>query len=371
MAIGNFGLPFNLHTAQKVDLRAQPSKYALSALRPFDFTQSAGDIPSEYFAPYKYLPVCFMDTNTEDWVVIPKGRIVAGLSAEDSTMGAYIAYPVSSGSIYVAHEATELGGAAISKTIDGSYYGYEDGIVGALALANGGVICTGFYSTDDVTAGTIKAGGAVVASGATAFNMVANAPIGVAFHDWYQDIRGMYLNYKQHPDGGHVLCDWYVQIPYIKVSNTAGYSGINPQYTNNSYSNLTTWRDINKKYTYLTVDKVNSDVFKTGVFVQPDYLGNYKIQGGASSMSQSKNVQTVGRVIAIDARYPKSGLEDVITYPGSGMPGTQTAGIPKYLFDFVYECIKIGFGTAPTVEEVYNAVRSGEFGMVRIQLLIS
>jgi hypothetical protein len=64
-------------------------------------------------------------------------------------------------------------------------------------------------------------------------------------------------------------------------------------------------------------------------------------------------------------------LEDVQTYPRSGMPGTQTAGMPKFLFDFVYDCILIGKGSAPTVEGIYDAIRAGDFGLVRIQLLVS
>jgi hypothetical protein len=72
---------------------------------------------------------------------------------------------------------------------------------------------------------------------------------------------------------------------------------------------------------------------------------------------------------------PKWGLEDVLTYPRSGMPGSQTAGMIKVLFDFAYYCLKIGpyggAGTAPTIEQVYYAIRQGWFGLARIQLLIS
>jgi hypothetical protein len=181
-----------------------------------------------------------------------------------------------------------------------------------------------------------------------------------------------------------VLTDWFVEVPYVKIYNGGSYSGVNPKFDNTSATN-TTWYDINSKYTYLTINQNNSDVFRNGVFVKSDLIGNYEIQtapdavlisgliGGIapSAYNNYKTNQTVGKIIEIDNRWPKDGLEDVQTYPRSGMPGTQTAGMPKFLFDFVYDCIRIGTGTAPTVEGVYNAIRSGAFGVVRIQLLVS
>jgi len=368
MAIGNFGMQFNTQNAHKFDIRTRPSKYAVSDIGNLRFEQSEGIRPAEYFGVYKYLPVAMEDVTSEDWIVIPKGRIVAAVSSEDSSVTGRLTYPNSSGSIYIGHAASELGGAAISVSIDESFFGYSEFICGLLVPANGGSVCSGFYTADDVTAGTLMSNGVVAVAG-SGCTLPANAPIGVAYHDWYQDLTGRYLNYRMHSDGGHVLTDWYVEVPYVKVSNSA-YSGVDPRY-DNTYAGGNTWKDINEKFAYLAVDTVNSDVFRTGVFVTSDLIGNYKIQGGASALTQSKTVQTVGKILAIDNRFPKGGMEDVLTYPRSGMPGTQTAGLPKYLFDFVYDCIRIGQGTAPTIEGVYNAVREGAFGLARIQLLVS
>jgi hypothetical protein len=333
---------------------------------------SDGIRPAEYFAAYKYLPVCAKDTSTEDYIVIPKGRIVAAISSEDSSVTGGMTYPASSGTIYTGTQASELGGAAMTTTIDNSFFGYQDNICGLLVFANGGTAYSGFYDTNDgaAYAGTLKNDGTAAVAN-DAFNLPVNAPIGVAYHDWYQDIRGKYLNYQMWPDGGGVLTDYLVEIPYVKVDTSGSYSGVMPTAQNSDYTHQNAWRTINEKWAYLTVDATNSDVFRNGVFVAPDLIGNYVIQGGASSMTQTVTPQTVGKIIAIDNRYPKGGLDDVQTYPGSGMSGTQTAGIPKFLFDFVYYCITQGVGTAPTVEGVYDAIRSGAFGTVRIQLHVS
>lgn len=384
MAIPNYNLPFNQQNAQKFDVRNRPEKYAQSDLRNWRFEQSEGIRPAEYYAPYKYLPVAFKDVTTEDYVVLPKGRIVSVLTTEDSTPASGIQYPSESGQLAVGTSATELGGGLIRVNTDLSYFGYDDGIAGLLTLANGGTTYSGFYTADDVSAGSMSIGGAdATASGS--FVVPANAPVGVVYHDWYQDIRGKHLNYRMHPDGGHVLTDWYVEVPYVKATN-AYASGCSPRYDNNDYGNLTKWWDINKMFTYLAIEEGES--FRTGYFVQSDLMGNYRPQpafafnnasGVAttldSSVIQVKTNQTVGKILSIDNRMPKYGLEDVLTYPRSGMPGSQTAGMIKVLFDFAYYCLKIGAfggaGTAPTIEQVYEKIRSGWFGLARIQLLIS
>jgi hypothetical protein len=384
MAISNLGLPFNQHRAQKYDLRARPSKYAMSDIRSWRFEQSEGVRPAEYYAPYKYLPVQLQDVNTEDYVVIPKGRIVAALSTFDSLPASGIVTPSATGYINIGKDAPELGSNLITAQIDDSYFGYDIHIAGLIVPCNGGATMSGFYTTNDVTAQTIVASGGY-ASASGSFVLPANAPIGVVFHDWYQDIRGKFLNYRMHSDGGHVLTDWFVEIPYVVVDGiSSSYSGVDPQFTTNNYANLNTWYEVNKQYTYLTVEQ--TDTFRNGMFVMSDLIGNYKLQptasfaasasgliGGAavSVYNNIKTNQTVGKILAIDNRFPKDMLEDVQTYPRSGMPGTQTAGMPKFLFDFVYDCIRIGTGTAPTVEGIYNAIRGGSFGIVRIQLLVS
>jgi hypothetical protein len=47
------------------------------------------------------------------------------------------------------------------------------------------------------------------------------------------------------------------------------------------------------------------------------------------------------------------------------MPGTQTAGLPKFLFDFVVECQKLT-GTTPNLDDVIGYVRAGFYGVARI-----
>ena len=388
MAISNYSLPFNLQNSTKFDIRNRPDRLAQSDLRSWRFEQSEGIRPAEYYAPYRYMPVGFKDVNTEDYVVLPKGRIVAAISTEDISSYSGIMYE--SGLLTnqsIGFAATEMGGAVIRTSQDG-FFGYSDFTTNLLVLANGGTYSSGFYSADDVLASTISPSGILaVASGA--YTTISNAPIGVVFHDWYQDIRGRNLNYQMHPEGGHVLTDWYVEVPYIKATDAGTATGCSPRFVTNDYASQVNWFPVNKMYTYLSVNEGEEASFRDGFFVQSDLIGNYKVQAamsitntsgwtgftGDTAVTRVKTVQTVGKILSIDNRFPKGSLEDVLTYPGSGMPGSQTAGMPKVLFDFAYQCLKIGVfhgaATAPTIEDVYNAIRAGFFGLARIQLLIS
>ena len=391
MTITNERLSFNLGVIQKQDTRTRPSKYAQSDLRNWRFEQSEGIRPAEYMQVYRYLPVAFQDTNTEDWVVIPKGRIVSAIGHLDTLPYSGISAPQGSGYITIGNSGDYMGtgtGAQIDVAIDKSSFGYNEHICNLLVPANGGSGTVNlYYSSDDVTAGS-KTYLGVAATASGSFALPANIPIGVAMTDMYQDIRGKYLNYRMHPDGYNILTDWYVEVPFVDYKS-AGDASSFALVTNNDNASYGTWRALNKRFTYLSF-KSDNDVVRPGALVTPDILGNYKIQGIPSwtstltgnsgtiatsgtytAFTNFYTAQTVGKLIAVDSRFPKDSLEEVLTYPRSGMPGSQTGGMIKNLFDFVYYVLLIANGTAPTIEAIYNGIRSGVFGLARIQLHVS
>ena len=163
------------------------------------------------------------------------------------------------------------------------------------------------------------------------------------------------------PDGGHVLCDWYVEVPYVKAET----SDITPSVVAGDNAVATAAKGIvNNKFAYLQT--VAADAFEHGSFIASDLTGNYKIQ------NDTKTVQTVGKLLGIDNRFPKAMLDEVQTYPGSRMPGTQTAGLPSFLFEFVQACETLKTsGSAPTIEATLNLVRAGTYGIARIQLSVA
>ena len=365
MAIDNFKMGFESQRTHKVPTRNRPDKYAQSPLaKRARFEVSEGQRPAEYFAPYKYLPAMEKDITTEDFVVIPKGRILSSISVYDVDPAGGIKTVPESGMLYGFDN--QITGSIDGYSQDGSYFGYDEYITNLVVPCNGGEDTTVFYTSVDEQANTMKSDATRAAAG-DSYGLSGNIPIGVAFHDWYQDIRGEYLNYRMWPDGGHVLTDWYVEVPYVVQQSGDALLSVEADYDYNADADNKF--DVFSQFAYLTI--ASGDVFQPGIFVKADTVGNYIPQyDAANALTGGKTVQTVGKLIGIDTRFPKSGLEDVQTYPGSRMPGTQTAGLPSFLFEFV-NTAETALGRTPTIESILNAVQTGKYGVARIQILVS
>ena len=306
------------------------------------------------------------DITHEDYTVIPKGRILASLSVYDTTPTGGIR-PVSQSGVLFGFVSQTQANTTGSYSQDGSYFGYDDYISNLIIPANGGTPSNFYYTQLDVDAGTYKADGTFAAAGET-FVVPANAPVGVAFHDWFQDIRGKYLNYRMWPDGGHILTDWYVEVPYV-IESSGVVQSVRAQELD-SYATREAFRSVASQYAYMTVNGITEKIVP-GMYVKSDAIGNYMPQDIAGLvLTSTMSVQTVGKVIGIDTRFPKSALNDVQTYPGSRMPGTQTAGLPSFLFEFIVATETIN-GNTPTLQSIVGLVTSGKYGIARIQLLVS
>ena len=74
----NNKLHFTTQNARVRPLKTASSKFLESDVRP-NIEVSDGIRPALPLIPFKYLPVKFQDVTTEQWVVIPKGRIVSAI----------------------------------------------------------------------------------------------------------------------------------------------------------------------------------------------------------------------------------------------------------------------------------------------------
>ena len=370
-------LTFNNQNLRSQSLRAAPSKYIRSKIR-YNFEQSDGQRVAEVFYPNKYVPVQFMENFTEDWVVIPKGKVVAaigygeqiayGASATDGTLGA----PNTSGVIPVY---TNRAGQVVTSYMDSDFWGYDQSVNGLLVPANGGVDRTSgtyFYRGQDVTAGTYANSTSLAAAnqGITGAHASGNIPVGAAMYDIYQDIRGKNLNYQQWDKWG-IVCDYYVTVPFIREGNSSVFnSNMSSASTSDSLAPLEALRN----QVFLTIPSGCNP--RTGGMIIPDARGNYVMQAnytaaaeltGATAAS-SPNIQTVAKLVVLDCRFPKDMLQYVDTYEGSQMAGTDTGGLPYWLFIFAYNYLTAATGTAPAISTILDYVKSGRFGMARMQL---
>jgi len=164
---------FSAQGAPARPLKRAPERYRLSPGRP-NISQSDGVRPAFPLLPYEHLPQSYQDLNTQDWVVIPKGRIVSAITSNNQDLG------------------------------DGTdYYGVAKGIMGLMVPANGGV-------TRAVTSPAVADGG-----DAASHTMPINYPIGVTEHDVYQDMRGLNLNYDMRNKNWGLLSRQLIKIPAV------------------------------------------------------------------------------------------------------------------------------------------------------------
>lgn len=278
---------------------------------------------------------------------------------------------------------------------DDSYYAYTRDINGLLVPANGGVNRVITYDADDVAAGVPSASGnkTVVGIGDT-YTIPANMPIGVAMYDVYQDIRGSYLNYEMFRSYG-IVAEQYIKIPFVDFGILRAFdSNINfvdedGGSTKSGYKVGAATIDAVKDAGYLAAEEKYSFVYfdstqhasagLSGQLFQPDLFGNWVPQGAAVdgssqiSLTSSRNIQTAGRLIYVDTRFPKDLLDVVETPYGERVSGTGTAGVPFHLFDFAYTVLTAGgynFGTVDPAKAILEMIQAGAFGEAYIQLML-
>ncbi len=310
---------------------------------------------------YKLLPIVRIadeyvegDRAMEKPVVIVKGTIVSLLTDQTTVDDYGMVEPDASG--VVPYTKSEIDGDVRETSIDSGYWGYQSSVISLLVPANGGDESSHEYtSLDDEF-------GAWTESTDSDLVLGANLPAGVVYHDVYMDIRGAELNYELQDVVG-VAHEGFMDIPFVdteKVSNFGDDENIGTDPANKGYD------AVYKKYAFYAFDS-NANEGKSGQFLKSDRFGRFVNEYDNGSLATDRTVQTVGRILATDSRFPKSLEDEIQTYPGLKTPSSQTKGLPTDLYLFVEDVLKAtDQNYAPS--DVLNAVQSGAFGYARIKL---
>jgi len=274
---------------------------------------------------------------------------------------------------------------------DGSYYGVSRDISALMVPANGGTNRTITYDALDVLAAVPSAAGskAVVEADDT-FTLPANAPVGVAMYDIYQDIRGAHLNYELWKSYG-VLAEQFIKLPFVDfgllrsidsslkfVNDGAGKSGYKTGAASVSAVEDAGYLAAEAKYSFLYFDSLEaSTAGLAGQLLMPDLFGNWIPQAAAAANSSSialtaaRNGQTVGRLLYVDTRFPKDLLETVQTPYMERIAGAGTQGLTENLLDFINIILVASgytYGTTDYAIIAREMVQAGAFGYAQIQL---
>jgi len=335
------------------------------------------------------LPVASIDLATADGIVIPQGVIVALKGVH--TVGVYKdVIQAGDAELGITASGTIVGGidaygSALTYAVTDEQTGYGQHQVAVITIANGGDACQDVYTALDEEVDAVNASGTLVAAGDTV-TRAANIPYGVTAMPVFQDYRGKYLNSdgpSQQLDAP--LIKSYINVPYV-IDNAANNLYFFPAVTTDgsdiksNVANPTAHKGYNSVlprcgFLYLgaRTGVANANVgnaFVLGEYLVSDQNGRFIPQNAstANALVQTKTAQTIGRLICLDSKWPKSLSELEDTYEGSGMTGTDTRGIDKFIYDFV-NTILTASGLAHTRNDIYTAVQSGRFGMATIEIL--
>jgi hypothetical protein len=288
---------------------------------------------------------------TYEGIVIPKGTIVSYLTFNAATG----MMPNDSGTIPVFIDQST--GSSVDLPIDDNFYGYQESITALLVPANGGEASTHVYSTldDDIANGWLT-------SSSDNLVLSANIPAGMMLYNVYQDIRGAYLNHDV--ENSVYTCMRYgkVNIPCV---NTSLYTEDGGFGTDADVSALTAspYASLRKTWQFLRFAGSSGEGL-SGVNLTSDLYGKLKVQ--STSIIASKTVQTVGKLLSLDFRFPKYNADATQTYPGTLLQGVNTKGLPSELYMFVHDTMVANGHAAPATDDILAAVRAGKFGYARV-----
>lgn len=360
---------------------------------PNIYEQADGIRPPHAFTPHRSIPKGPYDPESDDFIAIPKGKIVslvgqacgnrpvadaeitAGPNDFDPRFGVYSERPTDQPPFRTGLDDTSLEITPDSDR-DSTYTAFEfaspgnayfvgSEIPAISVFANGGNNAEAEYSTADV--GDTPLVGSFdgvdydpVADGtpgaADTFDYAANKPVGMIFTDMLRDIDGKYISWKNQAPHT-VLTDYEVRMPFVNLGHLATWFGtldVAPTAvaaldsnadlvnTNPLYILSRMWG-----FSYAVSADCAAGNLAPGSAVYPDFHGNIIFDdtnigtdlGGAAG-TRDLDEQQVGKLLFIDHRMPKQLNQIVDTYPGSGAgAGTETGGLEYMLFQFISDLL--------------------------------
>jgi len=347
-----------------------PSKFITSDIF-WGFETSPGDRPAEPIMPNRYAPVVRQIRNVslfEKGIVIPSGSILSALPVMNgqyylsATPVLFDSLGAASGSISSGNIALGIGYNTLVNQVsmEDMVEGYDRiRLIGT--IANGGEDVSDPYTQYDVDRQRVGANGALVTTSDT-FARGKNIPIGFTTEDLYIFDDGNKLNFTELKWNkfSSFATDYLVEMPYY-AGSTAFHDGS----TFGGGSGSATANYLAAKALGLPFFWAPSlaDMI-VGNFVQSDRNGKWRAQfAAANAYTASKTVQTVGKVISFTNKFPGDLQGYVETYKTTRTGGTATYGLPYILY--VFMTTVLGSTDYTTIK---NALNSGEFGMVRINV---
>jgi hypothetical protein len=285
------------------------------------FVRYSADHTIGTYYPVRTLPSLSIDDDSETPIVMCPGTIVSVIPIRDAR--AYTEADTNAGIRATGLQYVSMGvdGVALSKSID---YMYDKEVSGLIVPANGGSETNDSYTNDCGTYGILTLSGEVAASTSTAYVRAANTPMGIVLSNVYADIRERWLNYepRQANQGHAVSRAGTLTIPYVGIYGSGDRAAVLAQIrTALNDKHIYAW------FSETSLANVNARI-ATNAYLQPDAYGKF-------TYSASADAQRFAKVLETRNRVPQNIDEIIDSFPGSGMKGTDTAGLRAREYDFV------------------------------------
>lgn len=332
--MGNFFEPNGASFTGKQPMKSVEKLSFLNSLE--GFVRYSADMTIGTYYPVRTLPSTSIDYDSETPIVMCPGTIVSVIPINDAR--AYTADSAYAGILANGIQNVSIGtdGTTLTKSID---YMYAKSVSGLITPANGGTETSDSYTDNCGKYGIITLSGEAATSTSEAYVRTANVPMGIVLSNVYADIRERYLNYepRQANQGHAVSRAGTLTIPYVGV-----YGGSSGDRT----TVLTQIRaSLNPKHVYAWFNEsdlatINARV-ASGAFLQPDTVGKF-------TYSASADAQRFAKVLETRNRGPLDMDPMIDTLGGSGMKGTDTAGLRAREYDFVKKVLSCSTVAAST-----------------------
>lgn len=300
------------------------------------------------------MPALSVSLNDQEGYVFPHGTVVSAVNLKTGAG----AYNSSAGIDSTGYQAMGVGFSGTLKNSVQGVYGYDRTLDGIIEPCNGtNAAINDFITQNDVDIKRLKSNGAVASAAdvesTVALTRSANQdPIGVIVHQVMRETRGSNMSYQLSSQAYSVSKYGVLNIPYV----IASASRINT--TDKQPGGDVGYRSVYKRHQFLTV--FDSSLMAPEATVRVD--GNGKLVLTSNTTQFPKKF---GKIISwTNDLFPELNAF-VDGFPDLNVPGTNTGGLTRRLFDFI-KLIRQAQGQSVLPADIIADVDAGYYGMVKV-----
>lgn len=310
------------------------------------------------FRPHRFLPSLVQSKQNLEGYVIPHGTIIS-LETLRNPDGSWNA---NAGIDATGKQAQAVGVAGNIQLDVNSIYGYDRTLDGIVVPTNGTTNPINDLNTSvDVAVKTLRSTGGYVQQ-ADVNTRVAltrrpgNIPMGIMYHQIMRETAGNHMSYRQETAAWSAMRYGILHIPYVIAGATtiATPDKLGSAVPDVGYSSVY-W-----KHQFLLVE--DPAIMRTERFLSVDGNGKFILPSAANAANYPFQF---GRLLTWTTELFPLLTAEVDGYPGLNVPGTNTGGATRRMFDFVAS-ILTAHGQPAAIKDVTAELKTGKYGMCKV-----